>query len=258
MSVSPNRPFAPTGGAIALFLVFLTAANLLPKTTAVFPPFERPALEPYAVQDMTAVLTGARRFGADLAFIQMLVYYGTVENSHPDHAGETEEEHRGHVHVPHEETAADITLAPLPDYPNLKTLGLRVGILDPFFRYAFLFTGGALGFNLNRTQEALDVLRRGAEADPHYPRYALYAGALNYRYARGHDEVVPWLEEAIKDPDCPTMVKNILANIYRRQGNNRRAAEIFLDMMENSRDPEYVDLARRKLEEMKLFPVLSR
>ncbi|HNC75280.1 MAG TPA: hypothetical protein PK362_10415, partial [Elusimicrobiota bacterium] len=57
-------------------------------------------------------------------------------------------------------------------------------------------------------------------------------------------------EESIKDPDCPTMLKNILANMYRKQGNDRRAAEIFLDILDNARDRSYADLALQKLQEI--------
>jgi tetratricopeptide (TPR) repeat protein len=209
-------------------------------------------VERFAVQDMTSVLSGSRRLGADIAFIQLLLYYGTMENAHEGHnhpKEHAEDAHPGHTHWD-AEINADIQNDPLPLFPQLKNLGLRVGLLDPYFHYAFLFTGGALGFNLNRMEDAIDVLRRGAEADPHFPRYALYAGALAYKRSEGQDKVIPWLEEAIKDPDCPTMIKNILANMYRQEGNLRRAAEIFINIVETSRDKEYVALAIRKLQDI--------
>jgi hypothetical protein len=46
------------------------------------------------------------------------------------------------------------------------------------------------------------------------------------------------------------MLKNILANMYRKQGNDRRAAEIFLDILDNARDRSYADLALQKLQEI--------
>jgi hypothetical protein len=47
--------------------------------------FERPLMDIFATQDMALVLNGARRLGADLAFIQLMQYYGSPENANPNH-----------------------------------------------------------------------------------------------------------------------------------------------------------------------------
>ena len=73
---------------------------------------------------------------------------------------------------------------------------------------------------------------------------------MAYRQSDELAKVIPWLEESIKDPECPTMLKNILANMYRKTGNDRRAAEIFLDILDNARDRSYADLALQKLREI--------
>ncbi len=214
-------------------------------------------METFAAQDMAAVLNGSRRLGADLAFIQLLLYYGSMENARrgapspaplPHEDPENHGKH-GHVHMG-EEAQADVENRRLGDFPHLKDYTLRVGDLDPYFHYAYLFGAGALGFNLNRVDQALDVLRDGAGGDPHFWRYRLYAGALAYRKAEDVQKVIPLLEEAIKDPECPSMLKNILANIHRREGNVKRAAEIFIELATSSRDNEYRDLALQKLREI--------
>lgn len=234
----------------AVAVALLAAANGLPYRHAGFPPFNHPVLEEYVIQDTAAVLTGARRLGSDLAFIQLLLYYGSAETreKHGHRTREDPGEHAGHLHLGREGGA--VGAATLGEFPELMEHGLRVGSLDPFFHYAYLFAGSALGFNLNRADEAIEVLHRASVQDPGFPRYSLYLGALAYRQSDELAKVIPWLEESIKDPECPTMLKNILANMYRKTGNDRRAAEIFLDILDNARDRSYADLALQKLREI--------
>jgi hypothetical protein len=138
---------------------FLGAAFLLAAAWAVgrhpspsFPLFERPVMEDFAVQDMGAVVNGARRLGADLAFIELLQYYGSPENAHPDHPRgrralasrtieEIEERESGHVHIHMgHEGEAETTDRPSGAFPELKDYAFRAGALDPRFHFSFLFT----------------------------------------------------------------------------------------------------------------------
>ncbi len=234
----------------ALALVLLVAAQGLSAHffRPAYPAFGRPVLDKYALTDVSVVLSGLRRLGSDLAFIQLLQYYASEM---------TEEEHRemveeGHFHIGSEGQADLHPHLRLHNYPELLTYALRAASLDPYFHYNFVFTAGALAFNLNRDDEALSLLRDGARWDPNFWQYRLYAGAIGFRKAANVDKVIALLEEAIKDPECPSMVQNILANIYKREGNYRRAAEIYILMIETSRDPDYVSTARDKLEELRV------
>lgn len=236
-------------GCLALAFIFLVAAQGLSARffRPAYPAFGRPVLDNYALTDVSVVLSGLRRLGADLSFIQLLQYYASEM---------TEEEHRemveeGHFHIGSEGAADLHPHMRLHNYPELLAYSLRAASLDPYFHYNFIFTAGALAFNLNRDDEALALLREGARWDPDFWQYRLYAGAIGFRKAANVDKVVSLLEEAIKDPECPSMVQNILANIYKRQGNYGRAAEIYRRMLETSRDPAYVDTAREKLEELR-------
>jgi lipopolysaccharide biosynthesis regulator YciM len=74
-------------------------------------------------------------------------------------------------------------------------------------------------------------------------------GKLRHRKNQEMDKAISRLEEAVLDPECPSMVKNILANIYRKQGNLKRVAEIYLDMA-NSRDKSYASFAVDRLKEL--------
>jgi tetratricopeptide (TPR) repeat protein len=132
-------------------------------------------------------------------------------------------------------------------YPHLAGYARRILSLDPCFHYAQLFIGGALGFNLNRTAEAMDVLESASAADPTFWRYKYYIGAVAYRKSREMDKAIRSLEEVRRYEDCPSMLKNILANLYLKNGQVLKAAEVFLDLAEHSRDQNYRELAVRKL-----------
>lgn len=227
-----------------------------------FPPFEKPTMELFAAQDMGMVLNGARRFGADLAFIQLMQYYGTRENADPNHprrrrgssSAYSEEEHKGHGHL-HlgSEGGGDATNVPSRAFPQLAEYALRVGSLDPRFHFAYLFASGALAFNLNRGADAMAVLEDGIRGDSHFWRYRLYQGSFAYRKEQEIEKAMANLEIAIQDPECPSMIKNILANLYIKHKNYPGAVAIFLDLL-NSRDQDYSDLARKQLQRFGLLP----
>lgn len=246
-------------GIAAAFLCLTLANAVAPKTPAGFPPLGKPVIEEFAAQDVAFALTGSRRLGADLAFIQLLQYYGdpnfaklrSLEKraaaAPPAHSDDD-----GHHHIGAENDAPSDK--PLPDFPFLREFALRVGAVDPYFTYSFLFAGGALGFNLRRAEDALDVLADGSAKNPTFWRFRQYAAAIGYRQKNAEEKAIPLLEDALKDPEAPSMLKNILAGIYRKRGNNRRAAELYLELLEGSRDREYVTQAKRNLQEMGLLP----
>jgi tetratricopeptide (TPR) repeat protein len=245
------------GWVLAAAFLWAAAWLVLPSRAPSFSRFERPVIDYYAVQDLGAVLNGARRLGADLAFIQLLQYYGSGEYADPhrlfgrkwerSQVPARELGHEGHDHG-HDAESDDEK--PRPSWPLLNTFTLRVGSLDPYFHYAYLFGGGALAFTQRRYDEALSVLQEAAKRDPSFWRYRLYQGAIAYGKGAEMNRAIPLLEEAIRQPDCPSMVKNILANMHKKAGNPRRAAEIFVELIETSRDQEYVALARQRLKEM--------
>ncbi len=245
---------------IAAAAACLAAAHAVaPADAARMAPFERPGLVEYAAQDTAFVLAGARRLGADLAFIQLLQYYGDGENARPtpgQHRRHTVEHQSGdgHFHSLGAENFISSTSTALGDFPYLKDYALRIGRIDPNFTYAYLFAGGALGFNLKRHDEALDVLADGSRRNPDFWRFRLYVAAIGYKNTNFEDKAIPYLEEAVADPEAPSMLRYILANIHRRRGDNKRAAELYIDLLEHSRDREYVNNARRHLQEMGLLP----
>jgi tetratricopeptide (TPR) repeat protein len=216
----------------------------LPRKTLSLPLFSQPSMPRYTVEDTLWAMAGMRRLAADMAYVQMLQYYGTDPEEEHEHES-------GHIHVDlGEEAWADRRPGRIPNeaFPELAAYCGRATDLDPYFDYVYLFGAGALAFNLNRGDEALSLLAKGVRFNPNQTRFHLYAAAAAYRKSFEVDRVIQLLEQAAADPECPSMLQNILANIYKKKGDWRNAARIYLRLLDNSRDPSYVEVARRNLE----------
>lgn len=227
----------------------------------------------HAGLDMAGVIAGARRVAADVAWVQLLQYYGTAEapvdkdeefesswelvrffaGLPPPKAGHDEE----NCHDPRHHHNYDGGV-----YPDFLSYASRVTALDPFFAYANLYGAGALAWNLNRPDEAVKLLENAIAAmeghspnitrDIHQPfwQYHLYLSALIYRNAGETGKMVSLLETAVAQPRCPNMVKAILANIYQKDGKHLQALKLWLDIYD-SNDPTYRAHAEKKISELK-------
>lgn len=186
-----------------------------------------------AVRTAGLLSLGMRRLAADLELIRLLVYYGTPE---PGQSESDFENGRGH-------------------FPEVGPRARRILDLDPSFSYAAFYAAGALAFNLERPDEAIDLLETARKRDPGNTQYALYIGAAGLA-RKGADpaRAVAALDPMLSSPDCPTMLKSMAALMHRRLGHKKRAAEIYLDILETSRDKGYRDIARRGLESMGFHP----
>lgn len=227
---------AGLAAAAALLAASWAVASLGPPTA--LPPLESLPIPEYAVQDAGMALAGLRRVGGDAAFIEMLQYLAGSDGVDAGH---------DHDHE-HGEGTGDSHSGWLPKtYP----LSLRIAVVSPYFHGAHLFTAGALGFVLDRPAEAFALLERVSRLDPSFWRYRLYMGAIGYQREESPDKVIKSLEEALKYPDCPSILQNILANLHKKKGNFGRAAEIYAFTAATSRDPGEAASALRQLERLR-------
>lgn len=218
-------PFAP------IRTLILDLSQHFERTVSV----ERPLGSQAGFRDLAGVAAGMRRLTADVAWISVLQYYG---------AREEHSEGDAHADEPHDFAGGS--------YPALGPMTLRVTRLDPSFHYAYLYGAGALAFNLDRPDEALAILEEAIRYNPTYWKFRLYVGAIAYKQRGQNEQMIALLEDAIRFPDCPTMVKSILANIYEERGNPARSLQIWLDIFENPRgDSWYRDKAEAKIAELR-------
>lgn len=195
---------------------------------------EKPFGSEGGFRDLSFLLLGMRKLAADIAWISVLQYFGSRE-----FAGESDED----VHPPHHLEGGN--------YPALKKMVLRVMRLDPSLHYVTFYGAGAFGWLLNRPEEAMEILQEAIHYNPTQWRFRYYVGALLYKEKGEFSEMIKLLEEAIQFPDCPTMMKSILANIYKERKNYRRSLEIWLAVYENEKtEPWYKMQAEKQIKDL--------
>ena len=203
----------------------ILASNLMP---APFPHPSEIRWEQHELGDMGGVLLGMRRLAADVAWIQLLQYYGTPEA----HGEDT------HGHGPAEFGGGR--------YPDFLARAKRVVDIDSTFHYAYLYAASSLAWNLERPDEALALLADGVARNPTYWRFRMYAAAILYRRQGRFDDMLNLLENVANYPDCPNLVRVLLARVYESRRLWGRA-EALWEQIRVSGDPDYLHMARQKL-----------
>lgn len=180
-----------------------------------------------AVESATLFALGMRRAAADLGLVRLMIYYGTSRGEH-DHG------QPGHVHS-------------VGDHRELAPRALAVLDADPAFTYAALFAAGALAFNLQRPEEALEVLEYALARDPKNWKLRSYVAAVGFHKKGDRKAVIAALEPVLAYPDCPAMVKNLMAVLYKREGRLPQARALYMELLGH---PDYAAVARQQLEKL--------
>ncbi|MFA6318958.1 MAG: hypothetical protein WC943_16230 [Elusimicrobiota bacterium] len=203
---------------------------------------------------------GMRRLASDLGLIRLLLYYGGSEEEFPgaaaaaghedDHDHDAEHgaaggRHRHEYDVDHPERSFGGGR-----YPLLGPMAMRVLDMDPSYSYPVLFTAGALAFNLNEPQKALWLLDYAMKRDPLNPRYHEYVAAVGAHRKGTPKGVISILERLVLDPECPTMMKNVLGWLYYKNGQKAKSVGVYREILRDSRDQGYRGIAQRMLERL--------
>ncbi len=183
------------------------------------------------------VLLGARRLSADLAWIHVLQYYGTIEDDQ-QYKDEHHHDHDGECTVCNWFKSS---------YKDMLDYCLAVVSLDPYFNYVYLYGSGSLAWNHQRYDEAVKLLHEGIQNDPDYWKFHLYLAAISYTKEEQYDSVLPLLEEAIKYPDAPVMIKNILAQLYEKNRDYPKAIALWEHILKTTESDKYRKIANRHL-----------
>lgn len=239
----------PRGAGLAVAAALLLAAGgavSVSRYSSRFPPpseIRVPAQG--AAGDMFALALGARRLFADLWFVRLMQYYGTMEPEEGG-TGEAHEEHAGghHVHGPACHHGANYGAG---RYPLFLPMALHVLELDPSFASAVLYGAGSLAFNMNRANEAKALLAYALRYSPREWRYLSLLAAIGYSKDSDPAEVAARIAPILADPDCPVMLKQLAAFLNKKAGDYGAAVRIYSDIAATSRDQAYVANARREL-----------
>lgn len=216
--------------AVSAAAALIVAANAfaLKFTPSLFPSPNQMSVVPDEAARTAAFLTlGMRRLAADVGFVDLLLYYGEWEVGVQEWQNENG----------------------MGKFFELKDRTLRILELDPYFTYATLFSTGALAFNLDRPQEAVEILDFAAKYQPKEWKFRAYAAAIALKTKGDREGVRRELMPILDEPDCPTQLKSMLAFLNRQLGHREDAIRIYRDIL-NSRDANYVDVARKALADM--------
>jgi len=192
-----------------------------------------------AAGDMFALAFGMRRLFADLWFVRLMQYYGTPELQPGEEAGEEHEEPGHHHHHP--------GINGEGKYPEFLARARHVLEIDPGFSAAALYGAGSLAFNMDRPGEAEELLAYALKYSPKEWKYLNVLAAIGYSKAKDPAAVAASIAPLLKEPDCPVMLKQLSAFLNKKNGNLAAAAAIYADIASTSRDPFYVENARREL-----------
>lgn len=177
---------------------------------------------------------GMRRLGADLGFVRLLVYYGSY-----DDARETQE----HAH---QEAGGEHNHYDLKGYGEMLPRVLRILALDPYWSYPVLYGAGALAFNLDRPDEALNLLDAALKVRPGDRALLGTVAAVGFQKKGDKAAALDRLMPAVEGPDAPTMLKNMAAFMNERLGRRETAARLYREILA-SRDSSYIQPAERGL-----------
>lgn len=198
-----------------------------------------------AVEAVGLMSLGMRRLAADLAFIRLLMYYGS--------ASEPAEDDHGAAHGPGDGHGHGAGSGREREHLELLPRTQRILDLDPYFEYATLYSAGALAFNQRRPQEALTVLRHATARDPRNWKYHAQVAAVGFTQKGDLSSASRQLEPIVEDPACPTMLVNMLAFMKVRLGRRDDAVRLYRKVL-RSRDKDYHEMARRALERLGAAP----
>jgi len=222
-----SRPFYwPLGILIALSLGLARLATQ--NYPYPFPPLSVTLSSPVTrLSDFAGMAMGFRKLTADLAWIQTLIYYGTEEEG-----TDPEEAENGGGR-----------------YPLFLAYCQRVAQIDPNFKYVFYYGGAALGWNLNRLDEAEAFLKEGIKAHPKEWRFQQFLAGLAYQKNHNINSLIDFLKVFIEEPDCPNILRSILANIYKKQQRYLDALRVWI-IVYDTKDPNYRERAASQIIEL--------
>ncbi|HAH31509.1 MAG TPA: hypothetical protein DCL44_04245 [Elusimicrobia bacterium] len=234
-----KKCFYAAAAAVFTGLLFFSSSGR--PASAFPPPSALREVRHSALEDMLALSLGARRLFADLWFIRLMQYYGTQEQI----AGVEEKEDAEHGHCHHGMGFGT------GKYPEFTALSRHIAALDPYFKNAILYSAGSLAFNMDRPDEATDLLNYALVNTPREWKFLIMLTAIGYSKSSEPGKVAQIIAPLVRERDCPVMLKQLAAFLNKKAGNYAAAAEIYTDMIETSRDPFYTRKAEEELRKMK-------
>jgi hypothetical protein len=159
-----------------------------------------------SVAFLETVALGYREAVADLAWLQAVQYYGEHRQGGNDFS-----EFRHFVHA--------------------------VNVLDPRFGHAYIFGAIVLATEGHDLAAAMEVLRRGARANPQSALFPFEMGFLTYVQGGDVTAAMRYLQLAAQKPGGRDRAQRFLAFMHRKLGRLETAWMLWNDLRRNTKDP---------------------
>jgi hypothetical protein len=223
--------------------------------------------------DALTLSFGMRRLLADVWFVRLMQYYGTRELSEHD-------EHTDEHWAPLAKTIPSVTPKDgrltkadasgghssgfpyhhchhRPDYgsgqyPDFFPMAKHIIDIDPYFKSAVMYSVTSLAFNLQKHESAIALLKIAMMYSKKEWMYPKLLAAIGYSKAKDPQKVAQILTMLVWEPDCPTMVKQLVAFLNKKTKNYKTAYAIYLNILNTSKDPFYLENARKEVEKLKI------
>jgi tetratricopeptide (TPR) repeat protein len=217
----------PLGVAALGAALALAAQPALVRGAREYPPLSAMPVTPFSLQDAALASAGLRAAAADLAWVQLLQYSAGGMSELED--------------------------APGSAFEYIKPMTERIVRLDPSFHRAYLYGAGVLGWfrNVQRPDDAVDLLREGMRNDPGEPLYSTYIAALASQKRGDIERMISILEPVAADPRSPTVMKDILANLYKRRGEYAKSLALWEEILDDENESREWPRARAQVAEIR-------
>jgi tetratricopeptide (TPR) repeat protein len=159
-----------------------------------------------ALPVLEVAATGYRAAAADIAWLQAVQYYG---------------EHREGGN----------------DLQEFEHFVAAVNTLDPRFEHAHVFGAVVVATEKRDLEGALDILRRGARANPASPQCPFEMGFLTYVQGGDLDAAIAYLRIAVQRPGGRERAQRFIAFLNRKLGRLETAWLLWADLYQTTRDP---------------------
>jgi len=221
-----RKPELLAAGLACLLLAGFAQSRARAVLASPFPDYSQLVFGNDRLQDAAFLSAGFRRLAADVAWIQYLQFLGVREFGRGGYA--TQEELDSGV-----------------QYPGLMRRTLRVVRLDPWFRQAYLYGASVFAWSsaTKSPENAIALLREGIHYDPDYWMYHTFLAAIAFKEKDQFDKMAGTLENALIHPDCPAVIKSILANFYKKEKRYADALRIWQGLLTDDSAPEYHERA---------------
>jgi len=208
--------------SVCAVLVVVSLGQVRQRQTVVYPPLGALMIERgEGLGDIGGILAGFRGLMADFAWIDFLLYAG------------------GEV-LPDED--------PARNYDLIDYFVRRVIRIDPFYHSAILYGTSMLAYFriVDRPNEAVALVKEGIRYDPDYWPYHMFLAAITYKQKADLDGMEDIFTQALRQSDCPMVIRNLIANNSKQDGRFDTALAIWEAVLDSDQ-AEYWDHAREQI-----------